>query len=60
MTLGLDIWSANIIGFVDNTEHKKIENKFIKKCIKIKKEINSGGKTGYLIKLTILYKLIIY
>ena len=44
MTLGLDIWSANIIGFVDNTEHKKIENKLIKKCIKIKKEINSGGK----------------
>ena len=34
MSLGLDIWSANIIGFADNTEHK---------CKKIKKQIKSGG-----------------
>ena len=43
MTLSLDIWSANIIGFADNTEHKNYQNKLIKKCQKIKKQTKSGG-----------------
>ena len=43
MTLGLDILNANIIGFVDNTEHKNFKNKLIKKCVNIKKQIKSGG-----------------
>ena len=43
MSLGLDIWSANIIGYADNTEHKSYQNKLVKKCESIKKQIKSGG-----------------
>ena len=37
-------WSPKIIGYVDNPEHKKIQNKLIKECIKVSKKIRSGGK----------------
>ena len=60
MTLGLDIWNANIIGFVDNTEHKNFKNKLIKKCVNIKKQIKSGGDNWISNKTYNTYRHMIY
>jgi uncharacterized protein (TIGR02466 family) len=40
----IESWFPTLIGFVDNANHNKIENKLTNLCKKIKKEKTSGGK----------------
>lgn len=40
----IETWFPTLIGFVDNPNHKKIENKLTEVCKKIKKTTKSGGK----------------
>lgn len=43
MNLKLEYWTPKIIGYVNNPNHKNIQKKLIKDCLKISKKIKKGG-----------------